>query len=133
MTQSVVLNKSGSTSLTASSKIRLAKDLIAQYSITAGGLMVLMTLLMIFGYLLYVVEPVFRSAEMHSGDSHRVNSAPLALGSDELNEVGYFYNPQGQLNFYSLLEQQFNYPSHMKSPWLQLEYKRSYFLLFIPF
>ena len=111
MTQSVVLNKSETTTLTASSKIRLAKDLIAQYSITAGGLMVLMTLLMIFGYLLYVVEPVFRSAEIHSGDSHRINSAPLALGSDELNEVGYFYNPQGQLNFYSLLEQQFNYPS----------------------
>ena len=111
MTQSVVLNKSETTTLTASSKIRLAKDLIAQYSITAGGLMVLMTLLMIFGYLLYVVEPVFRSAEIHSGDNHRINSAPLALGSDELNEVGYFYNPQGQLNFYSLLEQQFNYPS----------------------
>ena len=59
MTQSVVLNKSETTTLTASSKIRLAKDLIAQYSITAGGLMVLMTLLMIFGYLLYVFEPVF--------------------------------------------------------------------------
>ena len=56
--------------LGASDPLRAFKDKLAQYSITMGGLMVLMTLLMIFGYLLYVVEPVFRNASIEINQSH---------------------------------------------------------------
>jgi len=103
MNQAVVLNRPVTNPLIASSKIRLLKDRLAQYGITAGGLMVLMTLLMIFGYLLYVVEPVFRAVQITAQDSQPVNAGVRALGSDELNEVGYYYDQQGQLNFYPLI------------------------------
>ena len=38
---------------------RVIKDKLVKYSITSGGALVLMTLLLIFGYLLYVVLPIF--------------------------------------------------------------------------
>lgn len=105
------LAKAARNPLAANNKTRMIKDRIAQYSITAGGLMVLMTLLMIFGYLLYVVEPVFRSAEMNSSHIQSINATPLAIGSDELNEIAYYYDRQGLLNFYSLINPEHAYPS----------------------
>ena len=109
MSHSVVITRPVANILAPSSKIRMIKDRLAQYCITAGGLMVLMTLLMIFGYLLYVVEPVFRSAEMTVSHNQQVNTSPLVIGSDELNEVGYYYDQQGQLNFYPLVDIQHDY------------------------
>lgn len=92
--------------LGASDKLRAFKDKLAQYSITMGGLMVLMTLLMIFGYLLYVVEPVFRNASIEINQSQKIDPSinVVATGSDELNEMGYYYTDNGQLNFYPLIE-----------------------------
>ena len=92
--------------LEASDTLRAFKDRFARYSITMGGLMVLMTLLMIFGYLLYVVEPVFRDASIHITQQQKIegSSKVVATGSDELNEVGYYYTANGQLNFYPLVE-----------------------------
>lgn len=92
--------------LEASDTLRAFKDRFARYSITMGGLMVLMTLLMIFGYLLYVVEPVFRDASIHITQQQKIDgqSEVVATGSDELNEVGYYYTENGQLHFYPLIE-----------------------------
>jgi phosphate transport system permease protein len=92
--------------LGASDTLRAFKDRFARYSITLGGLMVLMTLLMIFGYLLYVVEPVFRDASIHITHQQKIdeNSDVVTTGSDELNEVGYYYTGNGQLHFYPLIE-----------------------------
>ncbi|MDP2560913.1 ABC transporter permease subunit [Psychrobium sp. 1_MG-2023] len=91
--------------LSSNSSLRLFKDRFARYSITFGGLMVLMTLLMIFGYLLYVVEPVFRNADVSLSHQQQLESSTdvVALGSDELNEIGYYYNQQGDLTFYPIL------------------------------
>jgi len=92
-----------SASLTANSSIRLLKDRLTRYSITLGGLMVLMTLLMIFGYLLYVVEPIFRSAEIKPLQQQPITSSVIAFGSDELNEIGYFVDKNATVNFYPLV------------------------------
>ena len=43
---------------------RLFKDRFAKFGITAGGIMVLIALLLIFFYLLYVVQPIFESAKV---------------------------------------------------------------------
>lgn len=91
-----------SASLAANSPIRQLKDRLTRYSITLGGLMVLMTLLMIFGYLLYVVEPIFRSAKIDLSQEQPVASQAIAFGSDELNEIGYFVDRQAIVNFYPL-------------------------------
>lgn len=92
--------------LSASDPLRAFKDRFARYSITMGGLMVLMTLLMIFGYLLYVVEPVFRDASIELQHQQKIdgNSNVVATGSDELNEIAYYYTDNGQLHFYPLIE-----------------------------
>lgn len=92
--------------LGASDPLRAFKDKLAQYSITMGGLMVLMTLLMIFGYLLYVVEPVFRNASIEIQQQQKLaaNTNVVATGSDELNEIAYYYTDKGQLHFYPLVE-----------------------------
>ena len=110
--------RSSRSSLRANDRMRGIKDKFAQVCITAGGLMVLMTLLMIFGYLLYVVEPVFRDAKISYGQHHSVQdtSKIVAMGSDELNEIAYFYDEDGTLNFYPLLPSsppasQFSLPS----------------------
>jgi len=93
------------TSLAANNSLRLLKDRLTRYSITLGGLMVLMTLLMIFGYLLYVVEPIFRSATVELEQQQPLKNATsvVAVGSDELNEIGYFIDDQAQINFYPLV------------------------------
>lgn len=55
---------------------RLFKDRFAQFGITSGGVMVLVALLLIFFYLLYVVQPIFESASV-------TKRTELALQSDK--------------------------------------------------
>lgn len=107
MSQSAdTLTRQSRSDLGASDPLRAFKDKFARYSITMGGLMVLMTLLMIFGYLLYVVEPVFRDASIEIEQQQKIeaNTKVVATGSDELNEIAYYYDDKGQLTFYPLVE-----------------------------
>ncbi|MCQ8891129.1 ABC transporter permease subunit [Pseudoalteromonas carrageenovora] len=83
---------------------RLFKDRFAKFGITAGGVMVLIALLLIFFYLLYVVQPIFESAKVEKRDSFNVtNSQQIAgLGVEEQTEVAYLLSKQGQVDFYSV-------------------------------
>lgn len=92
-----------SANLAANSSVRLLKDRLTRYSITLGGLMVLMTLLMIFGYLLYVVEPIFRSAKIELAQQQPIANQVIAFGSDELNEIGYVVDASANVSFYPLV------------------------------
>jgi len=87
-------------------KKRVLKDKLVKYSVTSGGSLVLLTLLLIFGYLLYVVLPIFAPVSLEQTQSfqRQDNSAIYALGIDEQNEVAYQVDQQGLLNFYSLRE-----------------------------
>jgi len=91
----------------AANKKRVIKDKLVKYGITSGGSLVLVTLLLIFGYLLYVVLPIFApvSIELKEEFTHQNSSQVLVLGLDEQNDVTYQLTDDGDLTFYSLREQ----------------------------
>lgn len=86
---------------------RVIKDKIVKYSISSGGALVLVTLLLIFGYLLYVVFPIFApvSIEVEKQFTQKNNQAIYALGLDEQNDISYQVTKQGELSFYSLRDE----------------------------
>jgi len=88
---------------------RLFKDRFAKFGITAGGIMVLIALLLIFFYLLYVVQPIFESAKVEKRASFNVANTEqiVGLGVEEQTEVAYLLDNQGQVNFYSVDKAQF--------------------------
>ncbi|WP_283709946.1 ABC transporter permease subunit [Pseudoalteromonas prydzensis] len=83
---------------------RLFKDRFAKFSITAGGIMVLIALLLIFFYLLYVVQPIFESAKVETRDSFALSNADqiVGLGVEEQTEVAFLLSKQGNVDFYSV-------------------------------
>lgn len=85
---------------------RVIKDKLVKYSITSGGALVLVTLLLIFGYLLYVVLPIFSPVTVTA--QHKFTNANtskrLALGLDEQNVIAYQISADSKLSFYSLQE-----------------------------
>ncbi|PKF61063.1 phosphate ABC transporter permease [Psychromonas sp. psych-6C06] len=85
---------------------RVIKDKLVKYSISSGGALVLVTLLLIFGYLLYVVLPIFApvSIEVERQFTQNKSEQIYALGLDEQNDVSYQINEQGIISFYSLRE-----------------------------
>ena len=97
------------------SRKRWLKDRLAQIGVTAGGILVLVALLLIFLYLLYVVKPIFDPARVEPGvEFSLLNNAALTadslgetvlLGVEEQNELVYRFADNGQVNFYSLPEQ----------------------------
>ncbi len=92
------------TLVTKSAGIRQFKNSSAQWLITLGGIGVWCTLILIFLYLLYVVKPIFESAEIEPIASHVVTSTSpiLTAGVDELKEVAYLINQQGVVDFYQI-------------------------------
>ncbi|WP_299659615.1 ABC transporter permease subunit [uncultured Psychromonas sp.] len=91
------------TTLQANKK-RVVKDKLVKYGVTGGGTLVLVALLLIFGYLLYVVLPIFAPVSIEQTQSfQRQDSTKIyALGLDEQNEVSYQLDEKGLLSFYSL-------------------------------
>jgi len=85
-------------------KKRVFKDQLVKYGVTSGGTLVLVALLLIFGYLLYVVLPIFAPVSVDKLQSfqRQDDAAIYALGIDEQNEVAYQLDQQGLLKFYSL-------------------------------
>jgi len=83
---------------------RQLKNTLAQWLITVGGISVLFTLVLIFLYLLYVIKPIFESAKIEPVGQFELNTtAPiLSTGVDELKEVAFQINQQGQIEFYQL-------------------------------
>jgi len=97
------MDRDFSTALQANRK-RVIKDKLVKYSISSGGALVLVTLLLIFGYLLYVVLPIFApvSIKAEKEFSFQSDGNVLALGLDEQNDVAYQISNDGKLAFYSL-------------------------------
>ena len=87
---------------------RLFKDKIAQFSITSGGVMVLVALLLIFFYLLYVVQPIFESAHVQERNHFNVaQTEVVGLGLEEQTEIAYLLKRDGAVDFYNIQEQDF--------------------------
>lgn len=86
---------------------RLLKDKLAKYGVMIGGVMVLCALLLLFFYLLYVVAPVFQSANIKPSQEHiETPEQYSALGIEEQGEFVYAITDSGQLDFYSLVDKQ---------------------------
>ena len=93
-------------SLTRSNRSRGVKNSLAKWLITLGGISVLFTLVLIFLYLLYVVKPIFESAQIEPKVSInldlKANDKVLSTGVDELQEVAYEITEAGNIDFYHL-------------------------------
>ena len=85
---------------------RQLKNTLAQWLITLGGISVLFTLVLIFLYLLYVIQPIFESAKIEPVGQFEISTtAPtLATGVDELKEIAFQINQEGLINFYQLVK-----------------------------
>lgn len=112
---------------------RLFKDRFAKFSITAGGIMVLIALLLIFFYLLYVVQPIFESAKVETRDSFVLSNADqiAGLGVEEQTEVAFLLSKQGNVDFYSVEKQGFG--KKLKSLAVPLDSDVSSFAVSAPF
>ncbi|MGL4932650.1 MAG: ABC transporter permease subunit [Aeromonas sp.] len=88
----------------AGSKKRRIKDKFAKYSVTTGGSLVLVALLLIFFYLLYVVKPIFHGASIEQTNSFALpGSGNTAwIGLEEQNEIGYRFSDKGEVHFFAV-------------------------------
>ncbi|MGL5360481.1 MAG: phosphate ABC transporter permease, partial [Shewanella sp.] len=86
---------------------RAFKDKAAEIGVTIGGTMVFVALLLIFFYLLYVIKPIFDSADVTPVSSvsyQHTEVATLMVGADEQNEVLYRVAVDGQVDFYAAVD-----------------------------
>ena len=87
-------------------KWRKIKDQLARFGVVAGGLGVIVAIVLIFFYLVYVVYPLFISAESHAMYQYAVpeHSAgkSLYLTAEEQNEVAVRFTDQGQAVFFAV-------------------------------
>jgi phosphate transport system permease protein len=83
---------------------RLFKDRFAQFGISAGGVMVLIALLLIFFYLLYVVQPIFESAKVDKRVDVPLIDAQqyVGVGIEEQTEIAYLLSRSGHVDFYQV-------------------------------
>jgi len=82
---------------------RLIKDKVAKYGVTAGGIMVLCALLLIFFYLLYIVKPVFDPTHVESISTiNELSQDYASVSVEEQNEIAFALTKQGNVDFYAL-------------------------------
>ena len=90
--------------LSGDSPGRRVKDKLARYGVTAGGISVLITLVLIFFYLLYVIMPIFASVNVTSKQAFSIDFSdnPAAIYLNEQNNIAYRMSLQGYLTFINL-------------------------------
>ncbi len=89
--------------------IRQLKNSLARYIITLGGVSVLLTLVLIFMYLLYIIIPIFESANVEYINTRVIEEKqPLvSAGVDDLQQVTYQLTAEGELSFYQITDNTF--------------------------
>ncbi|MDH5218641.1 MAG: phosphate ABC transporter permease, partial [Gammaproteobacteria bacterium] len=83
---------------------RRALDILARYGIGFGGISVIVTILLIFFYLFWVVFPLFNSANIEQKHSFAVpaqNEQTLFYGIEEQAGMAYRLTDQARLHFFS--------------------------------
>ena len=83
--------------------IRFLKDRMAHWGVAAGGLGVILAILLIFFYLLYEVAPLFKGAEISEVRSYQKTevSQPLFMAVEEQAEIAFRSYSNGYLEFTS--------------------------------
>jgi len=82
---------------------RALKDRLARYFVASGGISVIIAILLIFFYLLYVVVPMFGSAEITESASYTApgESKTLHLGLEEQGTLGVRFSDDGHIIFFN--------------------------------
>ncbi|QUJ68103.1 ABC transporter permease subunit [Photobacterium sp. GJ3] len=89
--------------LTDDSRIRRYKDRVARYSVIAGGIFVLLTLVLIFFYLLYVILPVFSPARITPVQAFTVPlSDTRAVMLNDQGTAAFHFSSSGELSLVPL-------------------------------
>ncbi|MCD9546340.1 ABC transporter permease subunit [Photobacterium carnosum] len=93
-----------STLLRKENRFRRGKDQLTRVGVTAGGIFVLITLMLIFFYLLYVIVPIFSSVAVNPKQhlSLSVTSKTALLGVDDSNKIAYRFSHDGKVIFVDL-------------------------------
>lgn len=86
--------------------LRFFKDHMARWGVAAGGLGVILAILLIFFYLLYEVVPLFKGAELTETSVYPSSSASqgadsLYLSMEEQGEIAMSAGADGSLRFFS--------------------------------
>jgi len=85
---------------------RLLKDALARYGVIAGGLGVIVAIVLIFFYLLYVVLPLFQAAEIKKTAEYelpgKASGKTVFLTAEEQNEVAARLTDKGIVIFFEL-------------------------------
>jgi len=85
---------------------RSFKDSLARYGVIAGGLSVIVALVLIFFYLLYVVIPLFKPASAEAVNHYALPESALGktvlLDVEEQNEVAVRFTNSGQAIFFEV-------------------------------
>ncbi|CNI89377.1 phosphate ABC transporter permease [Yersinia frederiksenii] len=104
MGQSKIMQQAGVVTQSGRDKRRAVIERLVRMVVTGSGLLVLLTLMLIFVYLLYAVLPLFKSASIAWQEPFAVNrSAPtLVLGVDASGQIGYRIDQQGKGYFIRL-------------------------------
>lgn len=92
------------TLLRKENRFRRGKDQLTRVGVTAGGIFVLITLMLIFFYLLYVIVPIFSSVAVNPKQhlSLSVTSKTALLGVDDSNKIAYRFSHDGKVIFVDL-------------------------------
>jgi phosphate transport system permease protein len=104
-TEEHVVPPSGSQIAIRRRRWREIKDHAARYYIAFGGISVIVAIVLIFFYLLYVVIPLFRSAQIEPVAQYLAPGgragATIHLALNEYNDVGLRLTNQGRVIFFS--------------------------------
>jgi len=86
-------------------RYRAIKDVAARYMVSLGGIGVLIAILLIFFYLLYVVIPLFNSADISERVSYAVpgEGKTLFVGLEEQGKMAVHLTEQGHVVFFNTL------------------------------
>lgn len=88
----------------------MVKDTLARYAVGFGGISVIIAIVLIFFYLLFVVVPLFQSAEVEKRASYSVpggaQDETLYLAMEEQGEIGVRFTRSGNVIFFELADGQ---------------------------
>ena len=85
-------------------RLRLLKDRVARHAVAAGGIGVIVAIVLIFFYLLYVVVPLGESPEMQPVARYALpqdSAGVLYLAMEEQTEIGALFERDGRVRFLS--------------------------------
>ncbi|MFV2057487.1 MAG: phosphate ABC transporter permease, partial [Thiohalomonadales bacterium] len=82
---------------------RALKDRMVRYFVASGGISVIIAILLIFFYLLYVVVPMFESAEIKEGVTYAApgEGETLFLGLEEQGTIGVRFTDNAHVIFFN--------------------------------